>query len=111
MKVLLINWDNYPNVATGGVYAWAKTLVESLNDFEFIVLNCVSNPNVKSSYDIPSNVLDIIECPLYGSLRPEEFMSVKHSRSLREIVSNLRITSDATVEKVFRPIFERFVEE
>ncbi len=44
-KVLLINWDCYPNITTGGVYTWTKALVDAMSDYEFIVLNEISNPN------------------------------------------------------------------
>jgi len=41
-KVLLLNWDNYPNKTTGGVSTWAKILVDNLTDFDFSVINQLS---------------------------------------------------------------------
>ena len=38
-KVLIINWDCYPNFATGGVYTWTKTLIDSMPEYEFAVIN------------------------------------------------------------------------
>ena len=35
-KILLINWDNYPNTAVGGIYSWARDLIEGLPQNEFV---------------------------------------------------------------------------
>ena len=33
--VLLVNWDSYPNFASGGVYTWEKALIEKMPDWKF----------------------------------------------------------------------------
>ena len=111
-KVLLINWDNYPNTASGGVYAWAKLLVENLDEFEFTILNCLSNANTNSRYDLPANVSRVIQVPLYGSLRPEEFHGAcAKDKSLASILSGCRNTNDKSIASGFVPTFERFLEQ
>jgi polysaccharide biosynthesis protein PelF len=72
-RVLLVNWDNYPNVASGGVYTWAKVLVDSLTDWDFVVFNQLSNANANSKYSVGPNVRKVLEVPLFGTQRIEEF--------------------------------------
>ncbi len=74
-RVLLVNWDNYPNVTSGGVYVWAKVLVEGLSDFDFVVFNQLSNANANSKYTVGPNVRKVLEVPLFGTHRIEEFYS------------------------------------
>lgn len=105
-RVLLVNWDNYPNSSSGGVYAWAKHLVDNLKEIDFVVLNCLSNPNVSRSYTLPKNVVNVIEIPLYGCQRYEEF----YDRSTG-FVSKIRKTNDSFIEKQFIPLFVQFFDE
>jgi glycosyltransferase involved in cell wall biosynthesis len=102
-KVLLVNWDNYPNSSSGGVYAWAKQMVDNLQDTDFVVLNCLSHPNVSSAYTLPKNVVQVMEIPLYGCQRYEEFYAGAGS-----LVSRIKKTTDSFVEKQFVPLFDRF---
>lgn len=105
-RVLLVNWDNYPNSSTGGVYAWAKHMVDNLKEIEFVVLNCLSNPNVSGSYTLPKNVVGVIEIPLYGCQRYEEYYDDK-----RLLVSKIKRTNDSFIENQFIPLFDRFFGE
>lgn len=104
-RVLLINWDNYPNSSSGGVYAWAKQIVDNLSDTEFLVMNILSNPNVSGSYSIPKNVSKMMEVPLYGCQRYEEFCST--SRFMQKV----RGTDERFIRNQFLPLFGRFVIE
>lgn len=101
--MLLVNWDNYPNSSSGGVYAWARHMIDNLKDTEFVVLNCLSHPNVNSSYTLPKNVVQVIEMPLYGCVRYEEFYAGN-----RALVGRIKKTSDSFIEKQFIPLFDRF---
>lgn len=103
-KVLLINWDNYPNNSVGGVYAWEKILVDSLTDFEFVVANIVSNPNVSGTYKIPPHVTKVIEVPLFGSFRSEEFHQEKG------LFSRIMRTTPYTINNLFIPLYEAFLQ-
>lgn len=105
-RVLLINWDNYPNSSSGGVYAWVKHMVDNFADTEFVVLNCISNPNVNSSYILPKNVVDVMEIPLYGCHRYEEFYDDNTA-----LVAKIRRTTDSFIEQRFVPLFGRLVDE
>lgn len=103
-KVLLINWDNYPNNSVGGVYAWEKILVDSLTDFEFVVANIVSNPNVSGIYKIPAHVTKIIDVPLFGSFRYEEFYEEKG------LFTRIMRTTSYTIDNIFSPLFEQLLQ-
>ena len=104
-RVLLINWDNYPNSSSGGVYAWVKQMVDNLTETEFLVLNILSNPNVSGSYSIPKNVSKVIEVPLYGCQRYEEFCATGR------FVQKVRGTDERFIRNQFLPLFGKLVSE
>lgn len=101
---MLVNWDNYPNVASGGVYVWAKALVEGLKDCEFVVFSQLSNANANSRYPVASNVRRVLEVPLFGTHRIEEFY-----QGNAPLLAKLRRTGDEALEKRFLPIFDGFL--
>ena len=101
-RVLLVNWDNYPNFPSGGVYVWAKRLVEGVSDWDFVVVNELTNSNVPANYTVPSNVKEVIEIPIFGTHRREEYQKEPFVRKI------LR-TSDSLIEKKFIPLFDDFV--
>ena len=103
-KVLIINWDCYPNFATGGVYTWTKTLIDSMHDYEFVVINQLSNPNSNGVYTIPKNVTSVIEVPIFGATRYEEFC--KRDDLLQARI--LRTTQNVIKEK-FIPLYQEFM--
>ena len=100
-KVLLVNWDGYPNFAHGGVYTWEKALVEQLTDWEFIVYNQLSNSNSNGIFKVPKNVIGVTSLPLYGASRYEEF-------SKGPFVGRILGTSRKSIEQYFVPLFLRF---
>ena len=104
-KVLMINWDNYPNSSSGGVYAWVKQMVDNLPEVEFVVLNVLSHPNVSGSYTVPKNVSRVMELPLYGCQRYEEFYG--QGKFVPKVLS----TDESFVKKKFIPLFEKFVSD
>jgi glycosyltransferase involved in cell wall biosynthesis len=99
-KILLINWDNYPNTAVGGIYSWARALIEGLPHNEFIVLNWLSNPNTNGNFVVPPNVTKVIDVPLFGALRYEEFHDGND-----HLLNNIRNTSTSAIESEFLPMF------
>lgn len=101
----MVNWDNYPNVASGGVYAWAKRLVEGLPDWDFVVINQVTGPNANSNYSLPSNVKRVIELPIFGTHRYDEF-----EKGRSRLLQRLARTNDLAVEASFLPLFERLLD-
>jgi len=106
-KVLLINWDNYPNNATGGVYAWEKDLINNMTDYDFAVVNLLSNPNTSGTYVIPANVTNVIYSPLYGCHRHEEFYKHKDQKLFSKILR----TTNSVIEQRFMPLYSQLVEE
>jgi polysaccharide biosynthesis protein PelF len=104
-KVLLVNWDSYPNVTSGGVYSWEKLLVESMPDHEFTIVNLVSNPNVNGKFVVPRHVKDVIDVPLYGSNRYEEFYDESDRSLLRKILR----TREHDIQEEFIPLFRKFL--
>jgi glycosyltransferase involved in cell wall biosynthesis len=101
---LLVNWDNYPNIAHGGVYTWENALVEELSDYEFLVYNQVSNSNTNGVYKVPKNIKGVTAFPLFGAVRFEEF-------SDKPFLSKVFATSQKTVDNYFIPAFLAFVSQ
>ena len=105
-KVLLVNWDSYPNVMSGGIYSWEKTLVDSLTEYEFTIINLLSNPNVNGKFEVPPHVKKVIDIPLFGSNRYEEFFNEENKPFLEKIAR----TSDHVIRQEFIPLFKNFLE-
>src|SRR2546427_13151666 len=95
-RVLLVNWDNYPNFPSGGVYVWAKRLVEGGSDWDFVVGNELTNANVPANYTVPSNVKEVIEIPIFCPHRREEYQK-------EPFVSKILVTSGALIKKKINP--------
>jgi glycosyltransferase involved in cell wall biosynthesis len=103
-ETLLVNWDSYPNFASGGVYTWEKALIEQMPDWNFSVVNLLSNSNSNQDYTLPPNVKNVIELPIYGSTRYEEYYN-----DTSNLFSKLVRTRDGVVKKRFLPTFNRFL--
>lgn len=103
-KILLINWDCYPNITTGGVYTWTKILIDNLTDFDFTVINQVSNPNSNGKYTLPKNVKQVIEMPIFGTNRYEEFLDEKKS-----LLKKILHTDESKIKKEFLPIYQAYL--
>src|SRR2546430_10552909 len=101
-RVLLVNWDNYPNFPSGGVYVWAKRLVEGVSDWDFVVVNELTNANVPANYTVPSNVKEVIEIPIFGTHRREEYQK-------EPSVAKILRTSDSLIGKKTIRLFDVFV--
>jgi glycosyltransferase involved in cell wall biosynthesis len=101
---LLVDWDSYPNITSGGVHTWAKNLIEGMPYWEFVVINVLSNANTNARFSVPENVSRVIEIPIFGRTRFEEFYhgdAPLLPRALR--------TSEEVVKGKFLPIFEDFL--
>jgi glycosyltransferase involved in cell wall biosynthesis len=99
-KILLINWDNYPNTAVGGIYSWAKDLIEAMHKDEFTVLNWISNPDTNGKFKVPNNVKKVIDIPLYGAFRQEEFSDNDSS-----LLMKIKNTTHSVIQSNFIPLF------
>jgi hypothetical protein len=104
-RVLLINWDSYPHVASGGVSTWARGLVENMPDCEFTIFNQLSNPNSNSTLRLPPNVKKVIGMPVFGTTRLEEFFTDGSA-----LIPRIRRTTDSVVVKRFLPLYGAFLE-
>jgi glycosyltransferase involved in cell wall biosynthesis len=104
-EALLVNWDSYPNFTTGGVYTWEETLLTALSDWKFSVINFLSNPNCNGKYAVPPNVRRVIEVPIFGSNRYEEY----HTDTMTFLAKTSR-TTNSVIENQFVPLFRRFLE-
>jgi glycosyltransferase involved in cell wall biosynthesis len=104
-RVLLINWDSYPHVASGGVSTWARGLVENMPDCEFTIFNQLSNPNSNSNLRLPPNVKSVIGMPVFGTTRLEEFFS-----DGSPLLPKLRRTTESVIVKRFLPLYKAFLE-
>lgn len=100
----MVNWDNYPNVASGGVYAWSRRLVEGIPDWDFVIVNQVTGPNANSRYSLPPNVVGVIEIPVFGTHRFDEF-----SRGEGRFFERILRTTEQVIEKNFVPVFDKFL--
>ena len=103
-KILLINWDNYPNTAVGGIYSWARDLIEGLPQNEFVVLNWNSNPNTNGKLVVPQNVTKVINIPLFGAFRAEEF-----SDDDNDMMYKISNTSSSVIESEFLPMYRNLI--
>lgn len=106
-KVLLVNWDSYPNVMSGGVYSWEKVLVDNLTEYDFTVVNLLSNPNVNGRFTVPAHVSKVIDLPLFGSHRYEEFYEEKG----RSLLDRIMRTTEKQIRVKFIPLFDKFLTE
>ncbi|HEU5488834.1 MAG TPA: GT4 family glycosyltransferase PelF [Candidatus Nitrosotalea sp.] len=104
-KVLLINWDGYPNITSGGVYTWTRALIDSMQDYEFIIVNALSNPNCNSLYTVPPNVTKVIDVPIFGSHRYDEFSKEKGS-----MIPKILRTTESVIQDSFLILYKEFLE-
>jgi glycosyltransferase involved in cell wall biosynthesis len=105
-RILLVNWDNYPNISGGGVYTWGKDFVNNMRDCEFVVFNQLSNSNVNAEYQLPDRVKQVIELPLYGTNRYQEYYD-EGPGFLRKILR----TRGSVIRDEFIPLFSSFLDE
>ena len=103
-EALVVNWDSYPNNTSGGVYTWEKSLIEGLSDWRFSIINFLSNPNTNRRYLLPPNVSNVIELPIFGSNRYEEFYNDTTS-----LFAKIARTNESVIKKQFIPMFRNFL--
>ena len=73
IKIVWTGEGTYPYV-TGGVSTWADILMHELKNIDFVLIPIQMHPYVKLKFDIPSNVVDIINVPLWGTEEPIEYI-------------------------------------
>ncbi len=100
----MINWDNYPSATTGGVYTWEKNLIDFMTNYEFVILNQISNPNCNGKYIIPKHVTKVIEVPIYGTVRYEEYCHYDY-----HVITKILRTTERVIKEKFLPLYRDFV--
>jgi polysaccharide biosynthesis protein PelF len=103
-KVLMINWDSYPNISSGGIYSWEKALIDNMPDYEFIIFNLLSNSNANGKFTVPDQVKHVITIPLFGSNRYQEFYDEKKS-----LLAKILRTRENLIENQFILLFRDFL--
>ena len=73
IKIVWTGEGTYPYV-TGGVSTWADILMHELKNIDFILIPIQMHPYVKLKFDIPPNVIDIMNVPLWGTEEPIEYI-------------------------------------
>lgn len=104
-RMLLIGWDAYPHVASGGVYRWQRSLIEGLHNWEFVIFNQLSNPNASANYTLPKNV-KVIGIPIFSTTRYEEFYDDK-----TPLISKINKTTQGIIQNKFLPLYESLLRE
>ncbi len=92
IKVVWTGEGTYPYV-TGGVSTWADILMHELKNIDFTLIPIQMHPFVKLKFDIPPNVVDIINVPLWGTEEPIEYIrqidfSIIYEAKIKTQVSN-----------------------
>lgn len=101
-SVLLVTWDSYPQLTSGGVYSWAKGLVEALGEFDFLVFSQLSKAKPKTTPRLPPNVRVI----------PHQIPS-KPAREVSGSDGKLRRPGDAASDdapRAFLSLYEEFID-
>ncbi len=73
IKVVWTGEGTYP-YATGGVSTWADLLIKELRNIDFVLLPIMMHPYMQTKYDLPPNVTDVINVPLWGTEEPTEYI-------------------------------------
>ena len=100
IKVVWTGEGTYP-YATGGVSTWADILIRELKNIDFILLPIMMHPYMQTKFELPVNVVDVINVPLWGTEEPVEYIrNIKFSKIYE---SKVRTRESKDIER-FRPI-------
>lgn len=74
LQILLTTEGTYP-YHSGGVSTWCDNLIRGLETTsEFTLLPIMMNPYISVKYDLPRNVVRVINVPLWGTEEPAEYI-------------------------------------
>jgi glycosyltransferase involved in cell wall biosynthesis len=105
MRVLLGTEDGYPFHADDTA-AWCDALTTELPDTEFTVLSVTTHPFVRWRFEVPRNVVTVINVPISGMLDPAEYGN--HTWFPDYVKSRWFLSGDA-VQQDFVPHYEQFL--
>ena len=100
IKVAWTGEGTYPYMA-GGVSVWADILIHELKNIDFVLIPIQMHPYVKLKFDIPPNVVNIINVPLWGAEEPIEYVRNVNFSSIYE--SKVRTDASDNIDKI-KPI-------
>jgi len=104
LRVVITTEGTYP-YCTGGVSTWADILIKELGDIDFYLMAIMMHPYQSIKFELPANVLQLINVPLWGTEEPTEYIS---GQSLADIYLNKRKGNDP-IEEDFKGILEHLV--
>ncbi len=105
LRVMLATEGTYP-YHLGGVSTWCDTLVQRVDDVEFTVFAVAMNPFVRSRFDFPASVQQVVTVPLWGTQDPSEH---KEHLPFSEIFLQKQRTTEEEVLRGFLPEFLSFL--
>ena len=106
MRIALAGEGTYP-YEVGGVSVWAHLLIQNLSDHDFILIPIMMHPFVKLKYELPANVVEIIQVPLWGTEEPTEYV---RSVPFSHIVYAKIRTTEGIIKEQFLPIFDNLLD-
>ncbi len=92
----------------GGVSTWCDTLVRLVGDAEFTVFAVAMNPFVRSRFEFPESVRQVVTIPLWGTQDPSEH---KEQMPFSEIFLQKQRTTVDEVSRGFLPEMMTFLEQ
>jgi glycosyltransferase involved in cell wall biosynthesis len=105
--VLLILEGTYPYNG-GGVSTWSHILCNDIKNVNFTLYSINANFERKPKYELSKNVKEVIQVPLWSPLEPQEL--IYYGMRYYQFVDRKEINDYDVIEKVFLPLFERFIE-
>jgi len=106
LSVLLTTEGTYP-YHLGGVSTWCDSLIRGLApSVDFTLLPIMMNPYISVKFELPANVVRLLNVPLWGTEEPAEFiLEIPFSHVY---VAKQR-TTDSVISREFLPLLRRLV--
>jgi len=107
IRVLMLCEGTYP-FYRGGVSTWTHNLISNLEDYRFLILSVTSTPFLSLKYELPTNVDEVLNVPLWGTEIVKEHIG---EFKLRDFLGLSLSTSERDVQEEFAPSFKTFLNE
>ena len=105
LKVMLTTEGTYP-FHQGGVSTWCDTLVNKVDDIDYVIYSIVMNPFVTQKFTLPKSA-SMFTVPLWGTEEPSEHLLTPFS----EVYLSKKRTDDSTIRQNFIPLFNDLIDE
>lgn len=87
-KIFLICEGSYPYIV-GGVSSWVQDLVSTNSDHEFIIMCIIPNEDfIKVKYEIPKNVIQIVNIILNIEYNPSELKILRNNSKITKEIQD-----------------------